>query len=1008
MESSAFKVAAKAVKLAVGEQTVREQLVKRLTVKLKEVPGAPAVGWKLRRQLMNLLKDKDAEGALMDQDQQGAEALSAMIASRVLRTDPSAESLIIAQALMTEYPGALGIQEAFSGLYYKVRRMDESINAQFERVLGAIDQSGQTPRQIDPDILLAGPLQGLELTDQQRTAEQLASSDPIAAAAILAGLIQELERAGYGPLAEPLHIQRAQLLTGAGQFAAADSEWLPFVERFLVSGAGRSADRAVSAFSALAKREDAPPWLHPRAIAVSALENWIIGDSESDIAIAAAIAASEAGDPAAALWLSIATEGAMALGDKHLVADVSEQLRQVASSCSDANLRIRLRLVAAEVADDEQLWASLLSDAAPGSGRCSLPDSALIHARRGRYLFWSDQSEAAAAEFRFGVERGCRAQIWDDAAAWCRSIITTHSRASEVNITEMDDLRQQIRAISASGRGALRVQAYDPEVAALRALLEAAAGRKRPRAARAELRRYLRDSVASAHLVDEIQAHLLLGRMYQQSGHLDRAVGHCIVAGNAGDCREIAAQLHGYFDCRGESRSLQFQRRAAAFGAAAGEADLIPDDLVNDWATSAVAEAIQHDGRPFGAEVWLEAYKLLAGLAIRLPNELVDQLFSDIDRLLPRGAHQYTLADDQIVGILIGLCAGKPERHAQIAERVALAFEVADEIASKLVEHFDVLEPVFRFIEKRLQALVGPLEAGNVARVENATKVLVRLGNRSTEVIASAGSLVARELASPPTYSANHMSRVEGGSDTATIATCLSSDRQIALAWHFCNHALDENDSEENRAHFAAACVPLAETLPTDTRDELFDSLFRLAVGSGEPASQFDEWERRLGDPFAPFHIERVPGQLRRQVIMTLTMLAADSQRQRLVWHAAQLLMRTGESRDALAFARASYQLNRFGFSIELPWRTMALSGDPEMRLLAATVFPTSTEEMDFEAIESLARDPDTDVRIVLAESLAARGHLGSVGIEELTKILQTDLSYRVRRKLQVGGNSAS
>jgi hypothetical protein len=1007
-ESSAFKIAAKAVKVGVGEKTVREKLVKRLKTKLKEVPGAPTVGWKLRWRLMDLLKDKDAEGALMDQDQQGVEALSAMVASRVLHTDPSAESLIIAEALMTEYPESLGMQEAFGGLYYNMRRMDESMNASFERVLDAIDQSGQTATQIDPDILLTGPLQGLGLTDKHQTAEQLAASDPTAAAAILAEVIQELERAGYGPLAEPLHIQRAQLLTNAGQFDAADSEWLPFVERFLVSGGGASAEKAVSAFSALADREGAPAWLRPRAIAVSALENWIIGDTESDIAIAAAVAASEAGDPAGALWLSIAAEGATALGERQLVADVSGQLRHVADSCAEANLRIRLRLVVAEATDDEGLWASLLSDAAPGSGRCSLQDSALTHARRGRYLFWSDRSEAAAAEFRFGVERGCRARIWDDAAAWCRSIIRVHSRASMVNFTEMDNLRQQSRAITASGRGALRVQAYDPEVAALQDLLEAAVGRKRPRAARAELRRYLRDSVASAHLEDEIQAHILMGRMYQQSGHLERAVGHYIVVGSADDCREIAAQLSGYFDCRGESRALQFQRRAAAFGAAAGEADLIPDHLVNDWATSAIAEARRHDGRPIGADVWLEAYKLLARLSIRLPNELVDQLLSDMDRLLPRQRHHYTHADKQIAAILVGLCAGKPEIHAQIAQRVALAFEVADDIAENLIVHFDVLEPVYRLIEEHLQTLVGPCEIEDFGKVRNATEVLVRLGNRSNEVIQAAESFVARELAAPPTYSANHISHVAGKSDTATIATCLSADRQIALARHFADHALDENDIEDNRALFAGAIVPLADILPTEVRNELFDSLFRLAVGSDEPVSQFDAWERRFADPFAPFHIERVPGDLRRQLALTLAILAADGQRRRLVSHAAQLLLRTGESQDALAFARATYQLNRFGFSIELPWRTMALSNDPEMRLLAATVFPTSTEEMDFEATESLARDPDTNVRIAVAESLAARGHLGSVGIEELTQILQTDPNYRVRRRLQVRPDPAS
>jgi hypothetical protein len=378
----------------------------------------------------------------------------------------------------------------------------------------------------------------------------------------------------------------------------------------------------------------------------------------------------------------------------------------------------------------------------------------------------------------------------------------------------------------------------------------------------------------------------------------------------------------------------------------------------------------------------------------------VRQLFSDIDGLLPRQPHHYTHADNQIAGILVGLCVGKPEIHAQIAERVALAFEVADDIAVRLIAHFEVLEPVFRLVEERLQNLVGPYEIEGIAKVRNATEVLVRLGNRSNEVIEAAESFVARELAAPPTYSANSMSQIASKTDTAMIATCLSADRQIALARHFCDHALDENDSEGNRALFAGACIPLADTLPTGTRDEQFDRLFRLAVGSDEPVSQFDEWERRFADPFAPFHIERVPGDLRRQVIMTLAMLAADGQRRRLVWHAAQLLMRTGESQDALAFARTCYVLSQFDFSIELPWRTMALSKDREMRLLAAAVFPTSTEQMDFEATASLARDPDTDVRIAVAESLAARGSFGSVGIEELTQILRTDPSYRVRRTL--------
>lgn len=146
--SSSFKVVAPAVKKMIGEQTVRERLVKKLKIKLKEIPDAPVLSWKQRRRLMTLLKDEDAEGLLMDQDDQAVNALSAMIAGTVLQSAPSNDSLAIAQALMTEYPESLGLQEAFGGLYYRLRRLDESINAQFERVMQSIEQSTQTGSEV--------------------------------------------------------------------------------------------------------------------------------------------------------------------------------------------------------------------------------------------------------------------------------------------------------------------------------------------------------------------------------------------------------------------------------------------------------------------------------------------------------------------------------------------------------------------------------------------------------------------------------------------------------------------------------------------------------------------------------------------------------------------------------------------------------------------------------------------------------------------------------------------
>ena len=679
---------------------------------------------------MTLLKNRDAEAALQDQDQQGVQALSAMVASQVL-TDRRRIACSLRRRC-DRYPECLGWRKR-SDLAYKLRQMDENMNAQFQQVREAIDQSHTGADPIDPDVLLAGPLRGLGLLDGCRRSERLKASDPVGAAAALAGVIEQVEQAGYGPLAEPLRSERARLLTEAGEIAAASAEWLRYAERYLISGAGPGTGKAVSAFTALSNRSGAPAWLRPRAAAISALENWINGDLPSNAVIAVAVAAADAGDPAGAEWLALAAEGATALGETHLVAEIIGQLRQAADACTDdadAGLNARLRLVIAEATDDESSWEELLNDAAPGSGRYLPADSALIHARRGRYLCWHGQSASAAAEFRFGIERGCRAKIYDDAAAWCISTAKVLSRASEVNLQELNELLQQARTLSAAGRGSLRVQAYDPEVTALRDLLKSARGKKRPRAARAELRRYLRDSVTSAHLTDEVQAHELLGQMYQQSERPELAISHYIVAGAAEDASTAASQLGKYFDCYTEAQSPQYQRQAAAYAAAAAQADLIPDELVERWASSALDAVQQRESRPFGAEVWREAYKLLDRLAARLPDELVDDLLADIDQLLPRQRHQGTQVDDQIARILIGLCAGKPGCQQQVAERVLVAFQVADDIADKLVDHFDVLESVYRLIEEQLYRLVGPHDIERSAQVRHATEVLVRLGNR--------------------------------------------------------------------------------------------------------------------------------------------------------------------------------------------------------------------------------------------------------------------------------------
>jgi hypothetical protein len=137
---------------------------------------------------------------------------------------------------MTHFPASLDMEEAFGTVAYKLRNMDADMHSYFQQVIESINESQTCADPIDPDVLLAGPLRGLGLLDEYRRIESLKASDPAGAAEALVGVIEQVEQAGYGPLAEPLRLERAQLLTEAGEVAAASAEWLRFVEQFLISG----------------------------------------------------------------------------------------------------------------------------------------------------------------------------------------------------------------------------------------------------------------------------------------------------------------------------------------------------------------------------------------------------------------------------------------------------------------------------------------------------------------------------------------------------------------------------------------------------------------------------------------------------------------------------------------------------------------------------------------------------------------------------------------------------
>ncbi|WP_156671124.1 MULTISPECIES: hypothetical protein [unclassified Mycobacterium] len=342
-----------------------------------------------------------------------------------------------------------------------------------------------------------------------------------------------------------------------------------------------------------------------------------------------------------------------------------------------------------------------------------------------------------------------------------------------------------------------------------------------------------------------------------------------------------------------------------------------------------------------------------------------------------------------------------------MAERIAVAFEKVDDVASIIVDYANSLSTALQVIEARLVALLEATEdiPKNRIRRMNATMALVAIGNRSPSLLASADAIVERELRSPVAYTRNSVGRLAWVEEPAIISKCLPPQRREELAMHYLHRALDEQDIEANRASYAVAFVHLAPDLSQNVCNRVFDGLLPLAQGPMAATNAFDIMEARFRNPRSWFRVTGPTDRLRRSTLKALAVLATDAQRQHQVWRAAQRLIVSGRRSDSVAAADTAFRLSKAGFAPNLPWQSMVYSADVEMRQLAAALLPF-LPSLDFDAIGSLASDSVTNVRTDLAialRKLMNRSDLSSQDREELSDVVQTlrdDSSYRVRSEL--------
>lgn len=302
-----------------------------------------------------------------------------------------------------------------------------------------------------------------------------------------------------------------------------------------------------------------------------------------------------------------------------------------------------------------------------------------------------------------------------------------------------------------------------------------------------------------------------------------------------------------------------------------------------------------------------------------------------------------------------------------MAERIAATFEDADDLADIIVNAAPSLVEPLTAIALRLRVLLKPDAGRRQSQRRHAALALVAVGDRSSDLLAFVDNAVTEQFGTSET---DKNRRVGNAEETAFLASCLSVERRTELARHYCDRILDTNDTERNRVIYAAACSTVAEDLPADRRNGLFDQLFPLRAPS-DSEHPYDVHQRRFQDRFGFFQIEINHGELRRQVMKTLAVLAADADRQDRAWKAAQQLAASGERTDANTVGYVGFTLAHRGHALQTPWEAMAYSPELEMRRLAAALIPF-TSDADPELITNLTRDSQQTVRNELAMAIAS------------------------------------
>ena len=834
--------------------------------------------------------------------------------------------------------------------------------------LGRTQASPRSP--LHAEALLLGPVQAFGLVSRFEEAQHLEPKAPADSARLYAEIAEAL-RERFPGHADRFDVLRATALRAAGEFAASHDLLTQLALRDILERAEPQLSPGVAnGLEGLHEQVD-----EVRQLRGSALVQFGKCHEYSEELEKLAERLDRLGnvDELAPVIAMLFSEAAIADGALDIVLGRSESLEKaVAGGDTETSLRIRTALGDAGVPG---LWLDLIRKAE--SLRFPSDEGTYVCLRGARWCAWNGQMEKAESLYRMAMKLGSEADLDLDVenALWSLTVLYSVWDLSLEHLEGRNETSRMALSIEGS-RSYVTLNSRTQ-----RRSYQYLATQQLP-AAHLWARYRLLESIRSGCLMDELESHTILARIYGQSDEPLNALEQAVLGGSQQLVKEFARKLNEWPDFLANMLTSRAPWvRQCALLALEYVGDLAPPTIARELASELLRQ-LQEDSDDFRIAPTL--LKALGAIVLETTDEDIRQLMLIVEPAAVREPETYRLTDPGLIALASRLYQFRPDfkrRAAMLLGEMAIgshpgawsrALQECGDDPGELIEAFE------RVAKRGNVDLFGPLsDLGHLTRGTRA--IWLRrlqfvadhpLGNRSEGEIGPRYDIPAEFL------------REQNPSVVFQYV-----DKLVAIG-------CDVGQFVLNRESALAAAANVIDSLSISEKRHIFERVRPLA----EPLIQISEMDQYHASTLHPLSRFRISfgseSNVRTSAGWLLARAATGPDECSAVVETALDWVRSndptlqGTGASILTLPNLPSGIAR---SSEL-----AKHSNPSVRG-AVVWMPRMRECPEATMFEHLAEDPDRNVRIAVAQALLSVAPMDADSYERIQARLASDASAIVR-----------